>query len=60
MSQDEIFGYLRNTGSQINGATSEDERKKLQNNVIDVLEKMVEDGYLNENNAASWLDLFGI
>lgn len=60
MSKDEMLYQLRLAGSQISGASSQAQKKSLQNNVIDLLEKMVSNGYLSQDNAASWLNAYGI
>lgn len=60
LSKDEMFYQLRLAGSQIGGAASQSEKQTLQNSVINILEKMVANGYINQNNAASWLDAYGI
>lgn len=59
-SKDEMLYQLRLAGSQISGASSQAQKKSLQNNVIDLLEKMVSNGYLSQDNAASWLNAYGI
>lgn len=60
LSKDEMLYQLRLAGSQISGASSQAQKKSLQNNVIDLLEKMVSNGYLSQDNAASWLNAYGI
>ena len=60
LSKDEMLYQLRLAGSQIIGASSQAKKKSLQNNVIDLLEKMVSNGYLSQDNAASWLNAYGI
>lgn len=60
LSKDEMLYQLRLAGSQIGGASSQEQKRSLQNNVIDLLEKMVSNGYLSQDNAASWLNAYGI